>query len=87
MPRPMSIRLEMSVFAPEGTRQSAIVGRVGLTGAAVNRILRRYAATGTLVPGKSMVASRKTTPRQDRALLRIVRQDRYKSGRALTAWL
>ena len=51
----------------------------------VNRILKRHAATGSLVPGKSSGAPRKTTPRQDRALLRMVRQDRFLSARALTA--
>ena len=45
----------------------------------------RHAATGSLVPGKSSGAPRKTTPRQDRALLRMVRQDRFLSARALTA--
>ena len=57
----------------------------GLTRATVNRILERHAATGSLVPGKSSGAPRKTTPRQDRALLRMVRQDRFLSARALTA--
>ena len=32
-------------------------------------------------------APRKTRPRQDRALLRMVRQDRFLSARALTAWM
>ena len=66
-------------------RQGAIAARVGLTRATVNSILKRHAATGSLVPGKSSGAPRKTTPRQDRALLRMVRQDRFLSARALTA--
>ena len=53
--------------------------------ATVDRILKRHAATGSLVPGKSSGALQMTTPRQDRALLRIVRQDRFLSARALMA--
>ena len=45
--------------------QSAIVGRVGLTHATVNRIFQRHAATGTLVPGKSTGAPWKTTTHKD----------------------
>ena len=58
---------------------------MGLTRATINPILKRHAATGSLVPGKSSGAPRKTTPRQDRALLRMVRQDQFLSARALTA--
>ena len=71
--------------AREGIKQGTIAARVGLTHATVNRILKRHAATGSLVPGKSSGAPRKTTPRQDHALLRMVRQDRFLSARALTA--
>ena len=49
----------------EGMQQSAIVGRMGLTPATVNRILQRHAATGTFVPGKSSGVPRKTTPAQN----------------------
>ena len=72
-------------LAREGIKQGAIAARVGLTRVTVNRILKRHAATGSLVPGKSSGAPRKTTPWQDRALLRMVRQDRFLSARALTA--
>ena len=84
-PTPMGIRHEVFALAREGIKQGAIAARVGLTRATVNRILKRHAATGSLVPGKSSGAPRKTTPRQDRALLRMVRQDRFLSARALTA--
>ena len=72
-------------LACKDMRQSAIAGRLGLIRAMVNRILRRHAATVTLVPDKSTGAPRKTTHRQDRALLRMVRQDRFISVGALTA--
>ena len=87
MPRPtlMGIRHEVFALAREDIKQGAIAARVGLTRATVNRILKRHAATGSLVPGKSSGAPRKTTPRQDRALLRMVRQDRFLRARALTA--
>ena len=49
--------------------QGAITAWVGLTRATVNRILKRHAAMGSLVPGKS---SGTPTPWQDRALLRMV---------------
>ena len=42
--------------APAGrlrVKQGAIAAHVGLTRATVNRILKRHAATGSLVPGKS----------------------------------
>ena len=84
-PTPMGIRHEVFALAREGIKQGAIAARVGLTRATVNHILKRHAATGSLVPGKSSGAPRKTTPRQDRALLRMVRQDRFLSARALTA--
>ena len=75
MPRPtlMGIRHEVFALAREGIKQSAIAAGVGLTRATVNRILKRHAAIGSLVPGKSSGAPRKTTPRQDRALLRMAR--------------
>ena len=84
-PTPMGIRHEVFALAHEGIKQGAIAAHVGLTRATVNRILKRHAATGSLVPGKSSGAPRKTTPRQDRELLRMVRQDRFLSARALTA--
>ena len=84
-PTPMGIRHEVFALAREGINQGAIAAHVGLTRATVNRILKRHAATGSLVTGKSSGAPRKATPRQDRALLRMVRQDRFSSARALTA--
>ena len=84
-PTPMGIRHEVFALAGEGIKQGAIAACVGLTRATVNRILKRHAATGSLVPDKSSGAPRKTTPRQDCALLRMVRQDRFLSARALTA--
>ena len=82
-PTPMGIRHEVFALAREGIKQGVFAARVGLTRATVNRILKRHAATGSLVPAKSSGAPRKTTPRQDRALLRMVRQDRFLSARAL----
>ena len=84
-PTPMGIRHEVFALAREGINQGSIAARVGLTRATVNCILKRHAATGSWVPGKSSGASRKTTPRQDRVLLRMVRQDRFLGARALTA--
>ena len=84
-PTPMGIRHEVFALAHEGIKQGAIAALVGLTRATVNRILKRHAATGSLVPGKSSGAPRKTTPRQDRALLRMVWQYRFLSARALRA--
>ena len=83
-PTPMGIRHEVFALAREGIKQGAFAARVGLTRVTVNRILKRQAATGSLVPGKSSGAPQKTTPRQDRALLRMVRQDRFLSARVLT---
>ena len=84
-PTPMGIRHEVFALARKGIKQGATAARVGLTRATVNSILKRHAATGFLVPGKSSGAPRKTTPRQDRAMLRMVWQDRFLSARALTA--
>ena len=86
-PTPMGIRHKVFALAREGIKQGAIAARVGLTRATVNCILERLAATGSLAPGKSSGAPRKTKPRQDPALLRMVRQDRFLSARALTAWM
>ena len=52
-PTPMGIRHDVFALAREGIKQGAIAARVGLTRATVNRILKRHAATGSLVPGKS----------------------------------
>ena len=67
--------------------QSAIAGRLDLTHAIINPILGRHAATGTWVSGKSKGVPQKTTPYQDRVLLRMVRQDRFISARSLVAWM
>ena len=53
----------------------------------INHILQRHAAAGTLVPGKSTRAPQKTMLRQDCALFRMVRQNRFKNAGALTAWM
>ena len=52
-PTPMGIGHEVFALAREGIEQGAIAARVGLTRATVNRILKRHAATGSLVPGRS----------------------------------
>ena len=52
-PTPMGIRHEVFALAREGIKQGAIAAHAGLTRATVNRILKRHAATGSLVPGKS----------------------------------
>ena len=83
-PTPMGIRHGVFALACEGIKQGAIAAHVGLTRATINRILKRHAATGSLVPGKSSGAPGKITPQQDRALLRMVRQDHFLSARALT---
>ena len=72
----------MLALSHQHMRQNAIAGRVGLTRATVNRILQRHAVTLTLVPGKSTGAPRRPPPRQDRALLRKIRQDRFIRARA-----
>ena len=64
-PFPICLRHEVLALAREGLRQRAIAGRVVLTRATVNCILWRHAATGTVGPGKSIGARRKSTPRQD----------------------
>ena len=84
-PTPIRIKHEVLALAGEGMWQSAVAGCMGVTHDVVNRILQRHAATRTLVPGKSMGAPQKTTPRYDHALLRMVRQDPFLSAQALTA--
>ena len=87
MPHPtvVAIRHEGLPLVREGMWQSAIAGCVCLTHATINRIPQRHTATGTLVPGKSTGALRKTTPLQNRALCRMVQQDRHLSTLTLTA--
>ena len=46
-PTPADIRHVVLAPPPEGMRQSVIAGRVGLTRATVNHILRGHVATGT----------------------------------------
>ena len=84
-PNPMGIRHEVFALTREGIKRGAIAALVGFTRANINRMLKRHAVTGSLLPGKSSGAPRKTTPRRDRALLRLVRQDRFLSARALTS--
>ena len=81
-PTEMSI-MHVLALARESMQQNSIAGRVGLTPATINRILQRLAVTGTLVPDKSTGAPRKTTPRQDCALLRMVQQDCFIGAWAL----
>ena len=76
-PTPIRIRHELLALACQGMWQNAIAGREGLTHATVNHMLQRHAANGTLVPSKSTRAPRKTTPRQDCALLRLVQEDHF----------
>ena len=89
MPSPAQIGITHGVLAlaREGMWQSAFASLAGLTHTTVNHILQRHAATGTLVPGKSTGAPRKTPPRQDFALFRIVRQDTFKSAGIWAVWL
>ena len=84
---PLGISHEVVALAWEGMWQSAIASHVGLTCATINGILGTDVATRTLVPGKSTGAPWKTTPCQDRALLRMVGQDSLISVRALMAWM
>ena len=81
---PIGIRHVVLAFSRECMQQSAIAGHRGLIPADVNRNLLRHAVTRTLVPGKSTGALRKTTLRQDRAFLRMVRQH---CSRAFTMWM
>lgn len=83
-PTPIGLRHEVLALAREGMRHGDIAARVGIARRTVIRILQRHAITGNLEPGKSTGPPRKTTARQDRALFRMVRQDRYKSARFLT---
>ena len=89
MPHPtiLCIRHGEHALAHEGIRQNDISCHVALTGATFDRIPRRHAATGNLVPGKSMGAPRKNTPRQNCALFWIVQKDGFTSTGALTAWV
>ena len=84
-PTPMDIRHEVLALAREGMWHSAIAGCMCLTRTTINRVSWWHAHTGALVPGKSTEAPRKTTRRQDRALLRMVQQDCFINFRALTA--
>ena len=73
MPRPTLIGISHEVFA--FAHESAFAGRVGLTCATINHILKGHDATGTLVPGKSTAAPRQSTSHEDRALFKMVRQN------------
>ena len=86
-PHPLliGIRHEVLALTREVVWQSDIAAHAGLTRATINHIFWRHTATGTLVPGKSTGPLQKTTPCQDYALLRMVRQARFISARALTA--
>ena len=71
---PTGTRHEVLALAHGGMRQGAIAGHMGLTRATINCVLRRHAAIGKLVPGKSSEAPRKTTSHQNQALVRMVWQ-------------
>ena len=83
-PDPIGLRHEVLTLAREGIRHSDIAARVGIARRTVIRNLRRHAIMGNLEPGKSTGPPHKTSARQDGALFRMVRQDRYKSARFLT---
>ena len=85
-PTPMGIRHEVFALAREGIKQGAIAARVGLTRATVNRILKRHAAMHWIFGARQVFrGSPKDNTSARRALLRMVRQDRFLSARALTA--
>ena len=86
MSHPTLIRTRHKLFAlaRKGMCQGDIAAKIGVARKNVNRILLRQVASASQEPGKSTAAIRKTTARQECALFRMVREDRFKSARALT---
>ena len=82
-PTPIAINHVVLALAHEGMQQSAFVGRRGLTPAASSRDLLSLELRCQVSP-YIMWAPRKTTPRQDHALLRMVQRHRFISAWALT---
>lgn len=85
MPKPTDIGLRnaMVVLERAGMTQGAIARELRVARCTVNRVLARYRRTRDVVPGKSTGRPRITTARQDRFLLRQVRQKRTLSARLL----
>lgn len=87
MPRPtgIGVRHRILAYADTGLSQTAIAARIGVRRETVNRILKRNQQTGSVDPGKSTGRPRVSTVRDDRVLVRLARQDRFKSCNVLTA--
>jgi len=87
MPGPLDIGLRNQIVAynDAGLSNRQIAARVHVSRRTVIRILQRQAANGTLRPGRSTGRPRITTPRNDRRMMAIVRQNRQMSSSAIAA--
>ena len=85
MPKPIDIGLRnaMVVLVRTGMTQGAMVCELRVAGCTMNRVLAWYRRTRDAVPGKCTGPPHITTARQDRYLLRQVRQKRTLSARLL----
>ena len=68
----------------QGRNQQDIANTVGILQCTVPRIIRRHQETGSVSPGRSSGRTRITDHRDDRILLRMVRQNRRESARSLS---
>ena len=68
----------------QGRNQQDIADTVGILQCTVSRIIRRHQETGSVSPGRSSGRTRITDHRDDRILLRMVRQNRRESARSLS---
>lgn len=86
MPGPVSeaIRWQAVGLSRAGATAGDIALQLGIARITVHRILRRYRNTNNVTPDKSTGRPRKTTAREDRLLLNMVRRDRTRSARALS---
>ena len=79
----LGIRNAMVVLARRGMSQGDIARELQVARCTVNRILGLHQRTQSVTPGKSTGRPRITTARQDRYLIRQVRQNRTLSARML----
>ena len=66
-----------------GSSATEIAGRLNLSVRTVQRWIRQFRVTGSILPQKPGGSVKKTTPRADRLLIRLAKRHRLSSAREI----
>ena len=84
-PTSSDIRNSIITLSLRGENQSSIARRLLIQKSTVSRILRQYRRTGNVLPQKKTGRRRKTTPRQDKRILRLSQNNPFMSSNQILA--